>query len=147
MQFYKIITLFGWELFFILEFSLLFFMYFKWYNLFTFAKIIILFFILESIWALIKIFFFKDRPHPMQYNNLHEKILAGSFPSLHTGRTFLLFLLFIYYLNIFYLNFTYFLLFICIAYSRVILKKHFWVDILWGIIISWLLFLIYIKFS
>ena len=100
----------------------------------------------EFIGATIKIFFFKERPNPMKYNNLYEKILAGSFPSLHSMRTFTLFLFSFFFTN-FYVAFGFFLFWCLIAYSRVYLKKHFWIDSFWGVILSSFVFsIIYIIF-
>jgi len=100
----------------------------------------------EIIGTTIKVFFFKERPNPMIYNNLYEKILAGSFPSLHSTRTFILFLFSIYFTN-YYVAFGFFLFWCLIAYSRVYLKKHFLVDIFWGVILAISVFsVIYITF-
>ncbi len=93
----------------------------------------------EIIGASIKLFFFKARPKPMKYNNWKEKILAGSFPSLHSERTFLLFLFSLYFTN-YYVVFWFFLFWVLIAYSRVYLKKHYWIDILWWVILASLVF-------
>ena len=107
---------------------------------------ILAFIIWEIIGSAIKFFFFKDRPNPMKYSNWKEKILAGSFPSLHSERTFLLFLFALYFTN-YYVAFGFFLFWLLIAYSRVYLKKHFWIDILWWVILAslvfyWLIFIL-----
>ncbi len=93
----------------------------------------------EIIGSFIKFFFFKQRPNPMKYNNWIEKILAGSFPSLHSERTFLLFLFALYFTN-YYATLWFFLFWLLIAYSRIYLKKHFWIDIFWWIILACLVF-------
>jgi len=64
----------------------------------------------------------------MKYTNWKEKFLAGSFPSLHSERTFLLFLFALHFIN-YYVTLGFLSFWILIAYSRVYLKKHFWIDI------------------
>ena len=107
---------------------------------------VITFLIAEIIWTLIKIFFFKPRPNPMEYNNLIEKVLAGSFPSLHSTRTFVLFLFALYFTN-YYVAFGFFLFWLLIAYSRVYLKKHFWIDICGGVVLAIFSFFIVFKLT
>lgn len=113
----------------------------------TILKYLLIFLIIwEILGAWIKIIFFKDRPIPMPYNNLYQKVLAWSFPSIHTLRSisfFLFSLMFIpFYSPIFFINY------VLVAISRVILKKHFIIDIIWGSILWIIMFGIfyYIKF-
>lgn len=95
----------------------------------------------EFIWWLIKYFFFKERPAPMAYYNWYQKVLAGSFPSLHSARAYLLFLFSLYFTNI-YVAIWFFIYWALIAYSRVYLKKHYCIDLLWWIILSAMVFYI-----
>ena len=104
----------------------------------------IFFIFLELIWWAIKYFFFKERPNPMSYSNWIEKILAGSFPSLHSARTFSLFLLSCVFVNI-YVSFLFLIFWFSISYSRVYLKKHYWVDICGGVVLSIFLIILLVK--
>jgi len=106
----------------------------------------IYFLLLETIWWVVKYFFFKPRPKPMSYSNWYKKILASSFPSLHSARTFGLFLFSYFYTNL-YVAFGFLLFWALISYSRVYLKKHFWIDICGGIVFSVVIFtFIYLVF-
>jgi len=97
----------------------------------------------EIIWWSIKYFFFKPRPNPMNYSNWFEKVEAGSFPSLHSARTFLIFLFSFFWTNIF-VSFLFFIFWLLISYSRIYLKKHYYIDILgWLILASLLYFSLY----
>jgi len=113
----------------------------------TILKYLLIFLIVwEIIWASIKIIFFKNRPIPMPYNNLYQKVLAWSFPSVHTMRSISFFLFSIVFIPIYSPMF--FMNYILVAASRVILKKHFVIDIIWWSIIWIAMFGIfyYIKF-
>ena len=96
----------------------------------------------ELIWGAIKYFFFKERPNPMKYKNAYEKILAGSFPSLHSSRTFLLFLFSLFFTENIFIKIGFFIFWLIISYSRIHLKKHFIEDIIWWIALSCFVFLI-----
>jgi len=103
-------------------------------------------FFLEIIWWAVKYFFFKPRPKPMSYSNWYEKILASSFPSLHSARTFGLFLFSYFYTNL-YVAFWFLIFWGLISYSRVYLKKHFCIDIYWWMLFSGIIFaFIYLVF-
>jgi len=99
----------------------------------------IFFIVLEVIWWAIKLFFFKERPNPMPYSNWIEKILAGSFPSLHSARTFSFFIFSCAFVNI-YVAFWFLIFWFNISYSRVYLKKHYWIDICGGVVLSIIIF-------
>lgn len=94
---------------------------------------LILMYILASPLRLI---FFRERPTPKPHSNIIEKILAGSFPSLHATRTIFLILFF----NNFYNNIllTTFLIIIglIILYSRIYRKMHYPSDLIGGIILG-----------
>ena len=98
----------------------------------------------DFIGSLIKVFFFKPRPNPMEYKNFIEKVLAWSFPSLHSARTFLLVLMALAFTN-YYIAWVYFIFWLMIAYSRIYLKKHYWTDIAGGVILAILVFILLYK--
>ena len=85
--------------------------------------------------SFIRIIHFKLRPKPKNYKNWIEKIDAASFPSTHAARSaFLLSILFpllseIYRILGIILVFT-------ICYSRIVRKRHDFIDVLGGVIIG-----------
>lgn len=106
--------------------------------------LIVFLLVLETICTFIKFCFFKERPKKLNYTNIIWKLLASSFPSLHTSRTFGIFLFsFIYSFN----YSTYFFVFaLLIWYSRIFLKKHYLGDVVWGILITIIIFFVYQKY-
>lgn len=94
----------------------------------------------EIFCSAIKFFFFKNRPKKESFQNWYEKIEASSFPSIHASR-FGVFLSSFFLLKVqnpdFFLVFPLvFLFFLLVLNSRILLKKHFFIDIFWGGIIG-----------
>ncbi|MAG02056.1 hypothetical protein CMI42_01860 [Candidatus Pacearchaeota archaeon] len=91
----------------------------------------------------IRLFYFKERPKKLRYGNFIEKIDAGSFPSIHAARAVFLFLFLtgLVFADRMVMIFL-FLVMLLIIYSRVYLKKHYWIDVICGAglgyITSWL---------
>lgn len=84
----------------------------------------------------IKILFFKNRPIKQSTGTFIEKVDASSFPSVHAARiTVLAFWLIIYFNNIYLRAFSA-LIWVLVVYSRVYLKKHYWTDVIGGVIIA-----------
>lgn len=107
-------------------------------------KIYLGLFILEFIVSAIKYIFFKNRPVPIQYDDVVDKIFcSASFPSAHVSRSVFIFLtLYLYYQqNIFFL-----LMIILVMITRRELHKHFIVDIIAGFIISGLFTIAYWQY-
>ena len=102
--------------------------------------------------VLIRTFYFKNRPNKQEYDNFIDKIDASSFPSWHASRIVFLALIFNYFFNhntIFnnndtknYLTLLFFITALLVAYSRIYLKKHDWKDILGGIVLGMVTFLL-----
>jgi len=90
----------------------------------------------EVVCGAIKFIYPKERPMPMPKNNLYQKYLAGSFPSVHTARI----TAFSAAVGSFYTNGISFLIALlavsCVGYSRIYLKKHYFVDVLAGFLIG-----------
>jgi membrane-associated phospholipid phosphatase len=93
-----------------------------------------------AIVVLIRTFYFKERPNKQKFKTYFGKIDACSFPSLHTARAF--------YIALILANFwgyeifvTITLLFIAslVAISRLIMKKHDFIDVTFGFILALLL--------
>lgn len=104
----------------------------------------------------IKFIYYKDRPKPQAHHNWRQKIDASSFPSIHTARAtvfmcfgFLLSYI-LYHQNAQQLTTSAIILivasiifYLMIAYSRIILKKHFFIDVVFGTLLG----LVAIAFS
>lgn len=88
----------------------------------------------------IRLAYFKNRPRKEKYSTLLERIDASSFPSIHTARIF--FVAFI--LSHFFADRLLTIFFLCLAglvsYSRIYLKKHYWLDLLGGLFLAMLVF-------
>jgi len=90
----------------------------------------------------IRLFYFKPRPEKLKYHSWIEKIDASSFPSIHSGRAVFLCSFFVSLTLGNLVNVLFFLLMLTIFFSRIYLKKHYWIDIIAGIVLggltSWL---------
>ena len=90
-----------------------------------------------------RLFYFKERPVKEKYTNLITKISASSFPSLHTlSFTFLAIVFCSYFKNI-YLSILLYIIAFLVGISRVYLKKHYFIDVLFGWILGVLAGIIY----
>lgn len=87
--------------------------------------------------GLTKVFFFRHRPKPMQTGNRYKRLMAGSFPSMHTITVMTFWILatlvfadtpWFWWMFCFYG-----VIAILVMISRVVLKKHFVHDVIWGI--------------
>jgi len=85
---------------------------------------------------IIRLIHFKDRPKKQVQDNIIERIEASTFPSLHAARSGFMALAFVYYFNNLALNITIVIIALLISYSRVYLKKHYWLDIIAGWILG-----------
>lgn len=132
-----------WETLFIIP--LLWFFYFIDFHKDIVFNVIIVLLLQAIVGIFLKYFFFKERPKKLPYHNFITKIRASAFPSLHSANTFLLFLLSTYYLDYSYSIF-FFLFWFSIAYSRIVLKRHFYIDILSGMILSFLVYFLFLWF-
>jgi len=99
----------------------------------------------EIIGSVIKVFFFRQRPNGQKYSNLIEKIDAGSFPSIHSSRITLSYFFLSSCTNLVTLKVIYFVAIVLVLASRIILRKHYWTDVIGGAIIGIGLYLI-LKF-
>lgn len=84
-----------------------------------------------------KLVFFKHRPVPMELGNRRKKLMAGSFPSMHTITVVVIWTLWAvafwespYFIPVFCF---YGVMAVLVMISRVKLKKHFVIDIFGGI--------------
>ena len=102
----------------------------------VFYSLLIALLVNEVIGSLIKIIFPKKRPNNQTYNNLIEKIDAGSFPSIHASRITLTYLTLFSNTDIITNKIIYILIILLVIISRILLKKHFVIDVIGGLIIG-----------
>lgn len=106
-------------------------------------------FVCYLIGSFIKFLYYKDRPEPRQYANWRKKIDASSFPSVHTAQATVVFahtLLLANLLLLSPLQYTKisagmltlcgFVFYALIARSRLVLKKHFMIDVVFGTVLG-----------
>lgn len=115
------------------------------------------------IGSAIKFLFFKERPAPQTYSNRFQKIDASSFPSIHTANGFTIsFFGVALCLHMFQYTFVFnklfrlslgalwFLVYITVGLSRIVLKKHYPIDVLVWTILSmaciWLTLSLFLTF-
>jgi len=84
----------------------------------------------------IRLLFFKKRPKEQRYNNFLEKITAGSFPSLHSMRSILLVIFLSQFFQNILLTIVLIILFVLVTITRILLKKHYFIDIFGGTLIG-----------
>ena len=90
----------------------------------------------EIVCGTIKFVYPKERPIPMQRNTFFQKYLAGSFPSVHTARITAFFIAVIsFYTNKIFILIS-LLIITGVGYSRIYLKKHYFIDVLAGFLIG-----------
>lgn len=83
--------------------------------------------------ALTKYFFFRPRPVPMERHHWRSKIMAGSFPSMHTITVMVYWILSFRFFP-FFPFWLYGGIAVLVMISRILLKKHFWRDVFGGIL-------------
>lgn len=103
----------------------------------TFAlQLLIGIFLAHAITYFIRLIYFKERPLPKKHNSLIEKIDAASFPSLHSVRAMVFFVIGAFNLRSVVVIIILFFYLISILFSRYYLKKHYAIDIFAGAIIG-----------
>ena len=97
---------------------------------------------IEAICAIIKLVYPKERPVPLPRKTLFQKYESGGFPSIHTARIVAVSIV----VSRAYENqaviFAFALLALCVAYSRIYLKKHDLIDVAGGFVIGTLISLL-----
>lgn len=101
-----------------------------------FYKIILGLILIYIATIIIKTFYLKNRPKKISYSNYLERLDASSFPSLHASRTAFLGLALSKYFNNYNFTVIIIILALLIAYTRVYLKKHDFMDVSAGIILG-----------
>ena len=90
----------------------------------------------ELFCAVIKLVYHKERPNPQLKKNFYDKIDANSFPSVHSTRIALIVAMFcLYYKNpLIFIVGT--IVVLGVGYSRIYLKRHYFLDVLAGFLIG-----------
>ncbi len=109
-------------------------------------QLLIGFVLTYAIAFIIRIFYFKDRPAKEKYNSMLSKIDSSSFPSVHSARAILYAVLISNYFNNYILYIFLVVLALIVSYSRVYLKKHYWIDVVAGWIIGLVLVFPILRF-
>lgn len=99
-------------------------------------QIAVVFFLAYFLVVLIRFFYFKERPLKFKYKNLIEKLDAASFPSLHAMRASALALILSFYFGNFILGLIFFIGAALSGLAKVILKKHWLLDIFVGFLLG-----------
>lgn len=94
------------------------------------------FFFTLIVTVLIRILYFKNRPKKQSFRNFIEKMEASSFPSWHSTRAIFLALIFGTVIGSRIAMLILIIIALLVAYSRIYLKKHDWMDILAGIVLG-----------
>lgn len=90
----------------------------------------------EIICWLIKMIYRKDRPAPQARVSFFENIDANSFPSIHTARASVIACsLFFFYQDVLFFMIGAILI-LGVGYSRIFLKKHYFIDVVAGALIG-----------
>ncbi len=112
-----------------------------------FIFLLIGYFIMKAFAIPIRLILFENRPNPEKYTNIFEKISASSFPSLHASRALFLYLFLIQFFK-FDIAITFFLsgILIVVLYSRIYLKRHFTMDVVFGATLGTIIFFILTRF-
>lgn len=100
------------------------------------------FILIFSVSIIIRLFYFVPRPKKELHRNFIERIDASSFPSIHSARIVFLFLISLNLSVNFLVKVFFFLITVAVLYSRIYLKKHYFVDVLVGAIIGIITYLL-----
>ncbi len=130
-NFFSSVTLFGTPEFYILIVLLLIKI-----NPSFAIKLIIALLVTEAVCGIIKFAYPKERPIPRSNKKFFERYDAGSFPSIHTARITTLAVMINSFYNDNLLLFVSIALILCVGYSRVYLKHHYFKDVVGGLAIG-----------
>ena len=93
---------------------------------------------------MIRVFYFKERPKKENHFNLFIKINAASFPSLHSLSSVYVATVISKFIANIKITIFFYSVALLIAYSRIYLKKHYFFDVLSGLILGVTASLIYL---
>ena len=95
--------------------------------------------------AVLRIFYFKERPEKEDYFNLFTRINASSFPSLHTMSSMFIAIVLANAIRKPTASIFLVALSLLIGYSRIYLKKHYLIDVVFGLILGVIASIIYLS--
>jgi len=95
--------------------------------------------------AVLRLFYFKERPEKEDYFNLFTRINASSFPSLHAMSSMYTAVVLADAIKKPAASIFLVLVALAIAYSRIYLKKHYFIDVLFGFILGIIASAIYLA--
>ena len=101
-----------------------------------FFSLIVAIVLLYIIVIIIRYFYHKDRPNKEEYRNVIERIDASSFPSIHSARVSILAVIFTAAFDTIPVLVLFVLMGLAVLFSRYYLKKHFFTDILGGVVLG-----------
>lgn len=131
-DFWKRIAAFGRDEFYL--FVIVLFIAFGYFDLGIklFLAIMISYFIV----SILRLVFFRERPNKKEFNNILEKIDASSFPSKHSVRVSLMFVLVLLNFHNYILWGLFFVLMVLVCIGRLFLKRHYLLDVVFGVILG-----------
>lgn len=103
------------------------------------------YFLIYLVAGAIKLVYFKNRPAKENYTNFAEKIDASAFPSIHSARTIFMALTLGKMFDTTIITAFFLAVTALVCYSRIAIKKHYWSDVIGGIVLGLLTFLIINK--
>lgn len=130
-EFFSEVTLFGLPAFYLLVVLVLF----K-FNMVFAPKLFWALIFVEIFCIFIKIIYKKERPIPQPRNDIFNKIDASSFPSVHSARISLLATVIYLYNRDLATLIVGLVLTILVGYSRIYLRRHYFVDVLCGVLLG-----------
>jgi len=101
-----------------------------------FLQLVVSFILTYSLTLAIRFFYYKERPNGEKYTNFIERLEASSFPSLHSMRVSVMFIILHVYLNNIWISLLFLSMAGAVFASRYYLKKHFLIDILAGAVLG-----------
>ncbi|MCL3781900.1 phosphatase PAP2 family protein [Prolixibacteraceae bacterium JC049] len=91
---------------------------------------------IEILCFSIKFFYYKPRPNSEIFTTRFGKMSAGSFPSIHSARISFIFTQLALIKGEFIFFIISFIVIVVVSFSRVFLKKHYIIDVLFGLLIG-----------
>lgn len=135
-NFFFILSWFGLPLFYVPAILSLGMTYPGGMNLIFSLKLFGFILIMEIFCGIIKLVYQKPRPLPAKNDTLWQKYHAGSFPSIHSARIMATSVWISSFYGIPAVALIMTLLVIGVGYSRIYLKKHYFIDVLAGYVIG-----------
>ena len=105
-------------------------------ELWLFISLALTFVLIMAVSLTIKMFFFKERPDKKRYKNIIEKLDASSFPSIHSAKITALATILSYYVGGIWVTALLGVTALLVSYSRIYLNRHYFSDVIGGIVLG-----------